>query len=77
MIEEGVEPVVYVRDRQSANGTYVNGILIGRGCGVTPGRLLEHGDVVSSGADWRFKVKLLRMKRVPLSDVQLAEAKVS
>lgn len=77
MIEEGTEPVVYVRDRQSANGTFVNGILIGRGNGVTPGWLLEHGDIVSSGADWRFKVKLLKRNRVPLSDLQLAEAKAS
>lgn len=76
MIDEETEPVVYVRDRQTANGTFVNGILIGRGSGVTPGRLLEHGDIVSGGTDWHFSVKLLKMNRVPLSDIQMTEAKV-
>lgn len=77
MIDEDTEPVVYVRDRQTANGTFVNGFLIGRGSGISPGRLLEHGDIVSGGTDWQFSVQLLRMKRMPISDVQMTEAKVS
>lgn len=69
--------MVYVRDRQSSNGTFVNGALIGRSSGVSPGRLLEDGDVVTSKANWQFRVKLLAMKRTPLNNIQQAEAKVS
>ncbi|KAJ4391330.1 hypothetical protein N0V93_004947 [Gnomoniopsis smithogilvyi] len=75
IIDEEAESMVYVRDRQSANGTFVNGILIGRGNGITPGRLLEHRDVVTSKANWHFRVRLLEMKRAPLNGIQLAEAK--
>lgn len=77
MIDEKAEPVLYVRDRQTANGTFVNDILIDQGSGVTPGRLLEHGDIVSGGTVWHFSVKLLKMNRMLLSDVQMTEAKVS
>ncbi|KAJ4418162.1 hypothetical protein N0V82_005737 [Gnomoniopsis sp. IMI 355080] len=74
-IDKEAEPMVYVRDRQSANGTFVNGSLIGRSSGVTPGRLLDDGDIITSKAKWHFRVKLLAMKRMPLSTIQRAEAK--
>lgn len=77
MIEDNAEPLVYIRDRQSANGTFVNNILIGKSGEVTPGRLLEDGDTVTIKPNWHFKVKLLAMKRTPLTRLQLAEAKVS
>lgn len=77
VLDDETQPVVYVRDRQSANGTFVNGILIGRGNELSPGRLLEHGDLVTSTMNWHFRVKLRNMKRTPLSDIQLAEARVS
>ncbi|KAM5345393.1 hypothetical protein ACJ41O_011255 [Fusarium nematophilum] len=35
---------VYVRDRKSCNGTFVNGQLIGSGPEISPGYLLQHGD---------------------------------
>ena len=37
---------VYVRDRKSSNGTFVNGQLIGSGPDITPGYLLQNGDVI-------------------------------
>ncbi|KAM0562511.1 hypothetical protein ACHAPJ_002201 [Fusarium lateritium] len=36
---------VYVRDRKSSNGTFVNGQLIGSGPDITPGYLLQNGDL--------------------------------
>lgn len=77
MIEDDTEPMVYVRDRQSANGTFVNDVLIGKGMEVTPGRLLENGDMITIKPNWHFRVKLLAMKRTPLTELQLAETKVS
>ncbi|KAK4443927.1 kinase-like domain-containing protein [Podospora aff. communis PSN243] len=40
-------PLVFVRDRLSNNGTYVNEKLIGNASKVSLGRLLEDGDVVT------------------------------
>jgi meiosis-specific serine/threonine-protein kinase MEK1 len=37
---------IYVRDRKSSNGTLVNGKLIGSGPDISPGYLLQHGDVI-------------------------------
>jgi pSer/pThr/pTyr-binding forkhead associated (FHA) protein len=37
---------VYVRDRKSSNGTFVNGQLIGSGPDISPGYLLQNGDVI-------------------------------
>ncbi|KAJ4264899.1 hypothetical protein NW762_005142 [Fusarium torreyae] len=39
---------VYVRDRKSSNGTFVNGQLIGSGPDITPGYLLQNGDLFAS-----------------------------
>ncbi|KAF4977348.1 hypothetical protein FZEAL_6120 [Fusarium zealandicum] len=43
------EPTInhlYVRDRKSSNGTFVNGRHIGSGPEITPGYLLQDGDVI-------------------------------
>ena len=37
---------IYVRDRKSSNGTFVNDQLIGRGPEITAGYLLQDGDVI-------------------------------
>lgn len=37
---------IYVRDRKSSNGTLVNGKTIGSGPDISPGYLLQHGDVI-------------------------------
>ncbi|GKU03923.1 camk protein kinase [Fusarium langsethiae] len=39
---------IYVRDRKSSNGTLVNGKLIGSGPDISPGYLLQHGDLFAS-----------------------------
>ncbi|KAK0623013.1 hypothetical protein B0T14DRAFT_564418 [Immersiella caudata] len=40
-------PLIFVRDRRSNSGTYVNDRLIGNASKVSPGRLLDNGDVVT------------------------------
>ncbi|KAK3375257.1 hypothetical protein B0H63DRAFT_273340 [Podospora didyma] len=40
-------PVVYARDRQSFNGTYVNGQLVGKKPNISQARLLQHRDIVT------------------------------
>lgn len=46
--EEGRHtPLVFVRDRQSSNGTLLNKKCIGKKPDITPGRLLQDGDVIS------------------------------
>ncbi|KAK7213686.1 hypothetical protein V2G26_020864 [Clonostachys chloroleuca] len=47
---------IYVRDRKSINGTYVNGTLIGVGPNVTPGYLLNEGDEIELRPYWKFKL---------------------
>ncbi|KAF4957633.1 hypothetical protein FGADI_2995 [Fusarium gaditjirri] len=39
---------VYVRDRKSSNGTFVNGQLIGSGPDISPGYLVQNGDLFAS-----------------------------
>ncbi|TLD33291.1 hypothetical protein PspLS_00480 [Pyricularia sp. CBS 133598] len=58
MFDDGPDhrPMVYVRDRQSTNGTFVNGHLIGRGALKTPGRLLSNFDSVMIEPHWRFTI---------------------
>ncbi|CAN8097182.1 unnamed protein product [Discula destructiva] len=73
--DKTVQPMICVRDRQSNNGTYVNGKLIGKGPDVTPGRLLENGDVVSIKPQCFFTVKLPTAEPQPLSKIQTLEVK--
>lgn len=75
VFEEGAEPMVYVRDRQSANGTWVNDDLVGKGNRIDPGRLLEHNDKVTIKPHWSFKVKLLAKKRHKMTKTQKEETK--
>jgi len=51
--------LVFARDRQSSNGTYVNGQLIGKGPDISPGWLLQNGDIVSITPDLTFKFSQL------------------
>lgn len=43
---------VYVRDRNSSNGTFVNNTRIGAESEVSSGYLLEHGDVIEIHPHW-------------------------
>ncbi|KAI6359335.1 hypothetical protein MCOR25_007096 [Pyricularia grisea] len=58
MFDDGPDhrPMVYVRDRQSTNGTFVNGHIIGQGTLKTPGRLLSNYDSVTIEPYWRFTI---------------------
>ncbi|KAK3682639.1 kinase-like domain-containing protein [Podospora appendiculata] len=48
-------PLVFVRDRQSFNGTYVNDRLIGKAPNISPARLLQDGDNISIQPHLTFK----------------------
>ncbi|KAJ6784231.1 hypothetical protein PWT90_01809 [Aphanocladium album] len=68
---------VYVRDRKSCNGTYVNGLSIGDSHKMSSGHLLTDGDVIEIRPYWRFQFKQAAL--VPeesLSQVRLQEAKL-
>ncbi|KAH7159936.1 kinase-like domain-containing protein [Dactylonectria estremocensis] len=68
---------VYVRDRKSSNGTYVNGELIGIGPDISPGYLLQDGDVIEIRPYWTFVV--IQERPPPLHDLdslQLEECKL-
>lgn len=69
---------VYVRDRKSINGTYVNEQLAGAGPDISPGFLLDDGDVIDIRPHWKFKFKqdgtILRRE---LTSVQREECEVS
>lgn len=75
--------MVYVRDRDSTSGTYVNDKLIGgrENCDemrkVSPGRILRHGDVVSVGQDVKFEIIHPFIPRLRLNEVQTKEVLVS
>ena len=75
--------MVYVRDRDSTSGTYVNDKLIGgrenydEKKKVCPGRILRHGDVVSVGQDVKFEIVHPFIPRLRLNEVQAREVLVS
>lgn len=75
--------MVYVRDRGSTSGTYVNGKLIGgrdeddEKTKVSPGRILRHGDVVSVGDDVKFEIVHPFIPKLRLNEIQSKEALVS
>lgn len=72
-------PMVYVRDRQSLQGTYVNGRCIGSKVeGRTPGYLLNSKDVISIAPYWEFRIKLLEIPSTQWSfkPIQAAEIHV-
>lgn len=69
---------VYVRDRKSINGTYVNHILIGTGPEISSGYLLQDGDVIEIRPYWKFKFhETSKPDRHHLTDLQAEESKVS
>ncbi|KAL7910035.1 kinase-like domain-containing protein [Trichoderma velutinum] len=45
---------VYVRDRKSVNGTFVNGRIIGVGPQISSGYLLQDGDCIEIRPHWKF-----------------------
>ncbi|KAG5950818.1 hypothetical protein E4U53_004344 [Claviceps sorghi] len=67
---------IYVRDRKSFNGTYVNSVLVGKGPHLCSGFLLEDGDTIEILPYWRF---ILHQENSPpkveLSKIQLAESR--
>ncbi|KGQ07621.1 Meiosis-specific serine/threonine-protein kinase me k1 [Beauveria bassiana D1-5] len=48
---------VYVRDRKSCNGTFVNGLCIGDSHRMSPGYLLTDGDIIEIRPYWQFLFK--------------------
>ncbi|KAI0010321.1 kinase-like protein [Xylariaceae sp. FL0662B] len=71
-------PLIYVRDRQSLGGTYVNGRLIGSRDKLSPSFLLSPGDVIDVGSYWQFQIQLSKSPELgsPLSEIQLKETNV-
>lgn len=75
--------MLYVRDRGSTSGTYVNDKLIGgrednnEKRVVTPGRILRHGDIVSVGENVKFEVVHPFIPKLRLNEVQTKEVLVS
>ncbi|KAK7415089.1 hypothetical protein QQX98_006121 [Neonectria punicea] len=63
---------VYVRDRKSSNGTYVNGQLIGMGPRISPGYLLQHGDVIEIRPYWTLT--LVQDRAPPRHDLDSLQA---
>ncbi|KAI5459883.1 kinase-like domain-containing protein [Mariannaea sp. PMI_226] len=68
---------IYVRDRKSSNGTFVNGVLIGQGPEISSGYLLQDGDVIEIRPHWGF---ILSQERSPprqeLNKLQADECKL-
>ena len=73
-------PLVFVRDCGSANGTCVNGQLIGKRPELSPARLLEDGDTITIGLYSDIVFVYHQLKNVPtslpLTTSQRKEAKV-
>ena len=68
---------VYVRDRKSFNGTYVNGNLVGIGPYISSGYLLEDGDVIEIRPYWQFIFRQnWKPPEHPLTSLQKEECKV-
>lgn len=69
---------VYVRDRKSINGTYVNNLLVGVGPDMSSGYLLQDGDVIEIRPHWMFKFReSSKPNRHPLTGLQTEESRVS
>jgi pSer/pThr/pTyr-binding forkhead associated (FHA) protein len=77
--KSNVQPLIYVRDRQSQNGTHVNGGLVGRGPRLSTARVLQNGDVVQIRPHLSFQVVHYGSERpcIGLSEAQRKEVKVS
>lgn len=69
---------IFVRDRKSCNGTWVNGHLIGSVPKISPGYLLRDGDVVEIRPFWKFVVAQDHSPpRTELTSLQSRECEVS
>ncbi|KAK4068962.1 hypothetical protein Trihar35433_5541 [Trichoderma harzianum] len=68
---------VYVRDRKSINGTFVNGHIIGVGPQISSGYLLQDGDSIEIRPHWKF---IFHQPRTPpprpLTAIQKDECRV-
>lgn len=73
-------PLVFVRDRGSANGTAVNGKVIGKGVKLSPSRLLMDGDVITIGDYVHLKLTYIQLlsasPRYALTPLQRQEVEV-
>lgn len=71
-------PLVFVRDRQSFNGTFVNRQLIGKGPHITPGRLLKDKDLIHLSPNVALQFRQTRANSPPfcLSSQQQKEVSV-
>ena len=68
---------VYVRDRKSCNGTYVNNKLIGVAPNLSSGFLLQDGDIITIRPYWNFTFRQHRSPpRCELTNLQIEECKV-
>lgn len=68
---------IYVRDRKSINGTFVNGQPIGIGPELSAGFLLDDGDVVEIRPYWKFSFnQTATVIRHELTRTQQAECEV-
>ena len=54
--DPSVQPLIYCEDLESVNGTYVNGLCIGRWGQEKVGYLLCHGDFIEVCPQWRFQL---------------------
>lgn len=78
MVEyDETDSLVYVRDRNSSNGTFVNDIRIGTGQGLSSGYLLEHGDTIRIHPYWELTFCDKRPQKThPLTHIQRKETQV-
>ncbi|KJZ72846.1 hypothetical protein HIM_07790 [Hirsutella minnesotensis 3608] len=68
---------VYVRDRNSSNGTFVNNVRMESRSNIAPGFLLQHGDMIEIRPYWTFTFCDKRPpKRHPLTTVQEMESQL-
>lgn len=72
--DQTAETLVFVRDRQSLKGTFVNDTLLGNKTTISNGKLLDNGDKITIKPGITIKVILLDMDRIPLTEVQQREA---
>ncbi|ROW17751.1 hypothetical protein VPNG_00519 [Cytospora leucostoma] len=69
--------MVYVRDRQSNNGTLVNDEPISKGGGsITPARLLQNGDTITIPPNVTFRFIQPMTPKETLSSIQSEEVKI-
>jgi pSer/pThr/pTyr-binding forkhead associated (FHA) protein len=70
-------PLIYCEDRDSTNGTWVNDTLIGRRDSPRSPYLLNDGDVITMGPQFRFRFRQMAPAReIELDEVQTQELEV-